>query len=77
MLQTLNSQAALTYDEVVHEMMLAEGQYIRDLNMIIKVFFTYFTLAANVLDSKLRDLVSIMFLGKTVNSHRGPNKNPT
>lgn len=36
-LQTLNSQAALTYDEVVREMMLAEGQYIRDLNMIIKV----------------------------------------
>lgn len=35
--QTLSSQAALTYDEVVREMMLAEGQYIRDLNMIIKV----------------------------------------
>jgi len=29
----------LTYDEVVREMMLAEGQYIRDLNMIIKVYF--------------------------------------
>ena len=27
----------MTYDEVVREMMLAEGQYIRDLNMIIKV----------------------------------------
>lgn len=36
--ETLSSQAALTYDEVVHEMMLAESQYIRDLNMIIKVF---------------------------------------
>ena len=35
--QTLSSQAALTYDEVVREMMLAEGQYIRELNMIIKV----------------------------------------
>lgn len=37
MLQTLISQAALTYDEVVHEVMHAEGQFIRDLNMIIKV----------------------------------------
>lgn len=36
--ETLSNQAALTYDEVMHEMMLAEGQYIRDLNMIIKVF---------------------------------------
>ena len=35
--QTLSSQAALTYDEVVREMMLTESQYIRDLNMIIKV----------------------------------------
>lgn len=40
--QTLSSQAALTYDEVVREMMLAEGQYIRDLNMIIKVLRIYF-----------------------------------
>lgn len=36
--ETLISQAALTYDEVVHEMMHAEGQFIRELNMIIKVF---------------------------------------
>ncbi|PFX16973.1 Son of sevenless-like 1 [Stylophora pistillata] len=36
--ETLSSQPALTYDEVVREMMLAEAQYIRDLNMIIKVF---------------------------------------
>lgn len=36
--ETLSSQAALTYDEVVREMMIAEAQYIRDLNMIIKVF---------------------------------------
>lgn len=42
MWQTLSSQAALTYDEVVREMMLAEGQYIRDLNMIIKVLHIYF-----------------------------------
>ena len=35
--QTLSSQAALTYDEVVREMIHAEGQFIRDLNMIIKV----------------------------------------
>lgn len=42
MSQTLSSQAALTYDEVVREMMLAEGQYIRDLNMIIKVLHIYF-----------------------------------
>ena len=39
--QTLSSQAALTYDEVVREMMLTESQYIRDLNMIIKVHHVF------------------------------------
>ena len=40
--QTLSSQAALTYDEVVREMLLAESQYIRDLNMIIKVHHVFY-----------------------------------
>lgn len=36
--ETLSRETALTYEEVVREVMLAESQYIRDLNMIIKVF---------------------------------------
>ena len=36
--QSLNREENVTYDEVVREMLIAESQYIRDLNMIIKVF---------------------------------------
>ncbi|XP_031567931.1 son of sevenless homolog 1-like isoform X2 [Actinia tenebrosa] len=37
-LRTNDNQELLTYDEVVKEMIIAEAKYIRDLNMIIKVF---------------------------------------
>lgn len=51
----------MTYDEVVREMMLAEGQYIRDLNMIIKVLhltFSQYTIVANYYETHLSAVVN-------------------
>lgn len=71
--ETLSSQAALTYDEVVREMIHAEGQFIRDLNMIIKVFRAPFVDAKDLFTNDDIDLIfsnitdiyefSVTFLG--------------
>ncbi|KXJ14446.1 Son of sevenless-like 1 [Exaiptasia diaphana] len=36
--ERIDNQELLTYEEVVREMMIVESKYIRDLNMLIKVF---------------------------------------